>query len=296
MNVTKARKLRDRYAELRRKIKKCKNRPRAFNYVYHLHVFPGEHLTAIPDIHFDEPQNSDPLQTENIALQHQLVEAKSQLAEKEASRSNLESQVNTLVDQNQFLSNHCVALEQEVSENFQQISQLKHENQELKMAAAAAEKKGVLGKKKLFDLSESAVNQTKAALRDRAVESLNAYARNRGIVVNQVVFQDENGQQLKVNASKRNTYETLNTEEMKNVRKASQWKDQNYVSDDCYAKLGKVGSFPPASHLKSYESELNAKIGPILAVNIFVCDGLVTIAAANFHSTCFKFYTKNNIK
>ena len=261
-------------------------------------MFPGEHVTDINDLIFDEPLDPNPVQTRNNDLQRRVAELEARLAESESAKADLQHQVHDLVDRNGFLSNHCDALEREVAENLDEQQRLQEQNQEFQRKEQLSEKKKVLGKKKLFDLSQSAVNQTKAALREHAVENLNSFARNRGIVVDQVIFQDEDGCQLTVNASRRNKYQDLNKEEKKRVSKASQWKDQNYVSDETYGKLGKVGTFPRASHVKSYEQEMNEKVGPILAVSarINTCKCWILCLKANVLGTHRFIYCRVNLQ
>ena len=82
-----------------------------------------------------------------------------------------------------------------------------------------------------------------------------------------IVLRDvDSGKRLEVRASRPNTYENLNEDEMHRVRVASRWKDRTRTSDQTYSSLSKVGDFPRASHVKQYEREINEKLPEIKPV------------------------------
>ena len=115
-------------------------------------------------------------------------------------------------------------------------------------------------------MGQDAKDKTKAAYKEHVVDEVNNFGKNRGLVVEKLVLRDEEGYQVEVNACKANTYENLNAAEKKRVEIASRWKDRTRNSDRAYSSLSKVGTFPAASHVKSYEQELNGQVGKILPV------------------------------
>ena len=96
---------------------------------------------------------------------------------------------------------------------------------------------------------------------------MNEFGMNRGLVVKEIILRDDNGRKVPINIEKPHTYPNLTAEEKSEVATASAWKDLNRLSDKAYSSMTKIGSIPPASHIKAHEAEINAQLGPILPVS-----------------------------
>ena len=260
--------LRNRFLVLRKKVKKSKSRPKTFKAIFHLNVFPGEYEETQEPAVFDEPHNSNPLirdlQTTVTTLQRSLQETRQELSDQGETVVELNGQVKDLTETNTFLSGHVAALEQETEEQHRKIQNHNNNNPSTSAAAKTSVKK-VLGTTKFNELGRDAKNKTRAAYKEKAQE-LNEFGANRGLTVNKIILRDENGKKVPINVEKPHTYSELTPEEKSEVVTASAWKDLNRLSDRVYSTLTKVGSIPPASHVKSYEKEINSLLGPILPV------------------------------
>ena len=93
LDVAGSEKLRKRYAGLRRKIKTHKYRAKALPNIFHLHIYPGEHLTEIGDLNFDEPLDPSPLKRQLIYSRRRLTETESRLTDTESRLAETESRL-----------------------------------------------------------------------------------------------------------------------------------------------------------------------------------------------------------
>ena len=216
------------------------------------------------------------LQNTVSSLHRSLHESRQEVAQKEQDLNNkeetvaqLHTQVVGLSEANTFLSHHVDALEMETAEQHQQIVNLKTNTPSSSNSAANSASnsvKKVLGTTKFSELGRDAKNKTRAAYREKAQE-LNKFGENRGLVVDEIILRDENGRKVPINIQKPRTYPNLTAEEKSEVETASAWKDLNRLSDKAYSSMTKIGSIPPASHVKQHETEVNALLQPILPVS-----------------------------
>ena len=271
--------MRNRFLVLRKKIKKDKS-CRAYNKIFHLNIFEGEFDDAQEPAVFDERHDSNPLvrdlQDTVSTLHRSLQESRQELTQKEGELTNkeltvaqLHAQVEDLSETNTFLSHHVDALEKETAEQHRKIiiDNNKTITPPLSNAPATSKRaKKVLGTKKFSELGEDAKNKTRAAYRVKA-EELNEFGANRELVVKEIILRDENGKKVPINIQKPHTFPNLTAEEKSEVETASAWKDLNRLSDKAYSSMTKIGSIPPASHVKQYEAEVNAQLEPILPVS-----------------------------
>ena len=123
------------------------------------------------------------------------------------------------------------------------------------------ERRKVIGRKNYCELGPNAVASTKNTLKEKVAESVNALGANRGLTFDQLVMRAEDGRKVTVSANKPKPYAELDAEDKQRVITASAWKDRRRIPDETYAELGKLGTFPCASHVKAYEAELNQQIG-----------------------------------
>ena len=200
-------------------------------------------------------------------LEHNLAVMQQKLSASEDTSDHLKTDVNSLTARNQFLENHMMALEREVQEYRQQTSNLKRKVGELESEQKAEKKKKVVGRKNFCELGSSSKALTKTAFKENVAENVNALGANRGLVFDQLVMRAEDGRKVTISANKPKPYGELDAEEKQKVITASAWKDRRRIPDESYAELGKVGTFPCASHVKSYEAELNQQIGTPEPVN-----------------------------
>ena len=283
---------------MRKKILKNKNRAKALKNIFHLNIFEGEYDISQAPAVFDERHDSDPvrreLQNTVITLQRNLQETRTDLQEtrqelttKEQTVSGLNARVEDLSATNVFLSNHVNALEKENKEQHQKILDAKNSTPSSSNDAAATKNgRKVLGTMKFNELGPDAKNRTRAAYREKAQE-LNEFGANRGLTVKEIILRDENGCKVPVNVEKPHTYPNLTPQEKSEVETACAWKDVNRISDRVYSTLTKIGSIPPASHVKEYEKEVNSQLGPILPVNLSFP---LYVFLSCFLSFCFPFY------
>ena len=128
--------LRARFCTLRNKLHNSKNRPRLYDKIFHLNVFPGEFYGDISSLKFDDANVGDDvekrmLRTQVGDLEHALAIMRQKLSATEDTRDYLQTDVNSLTERNTFLENHMSAMECEIQEHRQQTSQLKRKVSEL---------------------------------------------------------------------------------------------------------------------------------------------------------------------
>ena len=269
--------MRKRYGILRKNIKN--RRTKAFKTIFHLNIFEGEFDNTQEPAVFDERHDPEPvrreLQTTITTLQRSLQETRQELTqkgqeldEKDLTVADLHTRVEDLSENNTFLSNHVNALEKETQDQHQEINTLKANHPPPSLGVSAKTKiRKPLGTMKFGELGQDAKNKTRAAYREKAKE-LDEFGLNRGLKVNQIILQDENGRKIPINVQKPHTFPNLTAEEKSDVATASAWKDSNRLSDRAYSSMTKIGSIPPAAHVKSFEAEVNAQLGPILPVSL----------------------------
>ena len=171
------------------------------------------------------------------------------------------------MEQNIVLSNQTRALAAEIESVRQENTRLAGEKEVLMQN----QRKEIqpLGRKHITDLGPDAISKTKASIKSTFFNDINVYGKNRGIEVEKLVLRDaETGKRLEVNAERSHTYENLLPDEKRRVKAASRWKDRTRSSDETYSSLNEVGEFPAASHVKSYEKEVNSMIGEVLPVGL----------------------------
>ena len=124
-----------------------------------------------------------------------------------------------------------------------------------------------IGRKAFKDIAPSTVKKTRAAIKRKFVEPVNTFVAPRGLHLHQMTFEDSNGERLQVQVEPSNTYPNLTKGEKRRVVLGSRWKDLNRISDRVYAAAKQVSDLAPASHVKSYEQELNQEIQPVQQVD-----------------------------
>ena len=236
-----------------------------------MNVFEGEFDESQMPLAFDQPHDPDPkrreLQGSLEVLQQSVQHQNRELTDKEKTISGLSVKVEDLSARNTFLTRHNKALEEENQEQQKQLDDLSQKQRSMSNTTHSSEPsmQKVLGKVKFSDSGPDCRNKTRAAYRKK-VEELNVFGANRGLTVNQLILRDQNGRKVPVNIEKPNTYPNLTNEERLEVAEACAWKDQKRVSDKSYSSLTKIGKVPAAAHVKQYETEVNAKLSPILPV------------------------------
>ena len=124
------------------------------------------------------------------------------------------------------------------------------------------EKAKVLGRKNVSDLSASSITQTKAAYKDRFKDGINSFGQNRGLQLEQLILQNEDGERVVVNAERPRTFENLTKGEKKRVDRVLRWKDLHRIPDKSYPPA-KSSGLPPASHIKQQEKLVDEKLAEI---------------------------------
>ena len=274
LKVESSRPLRNRFHALRRSIARAKTKKRAklLATIHNLNILPDECDADVESLVWDAPPEKNPeireLRTQVGDLQRNLSIAERELKKQDETIVQLQSESYNAAAHVAFLTSHNKALDAEVVECRQEVSELKSQIKQYKAESLKEEKSRnqVLGRKKFSDLGKDAVCKTRAAYRQRVVEEVNKFGANRGLVVEQLVLRDDEGRQLHVNAEKPETYDKLKPDQKRRVANASLWKDTNRVSDKIYSTLCKVGQFPCASHVKCFEAELNEQVGKVKQV------------------------------
>ena len=131
------------------------------------------------------------------------------------------------------------------------------------------QKSKVLGRKNISDLSASGIRQTKAAFKERFKDGINSYGENRGLQLEQLILQNDDGERLVVNGERPRTFENLTKGEKKRVDRVLRWKDLHRIPDKSYPPA-KASGLPPASHIKQQEKLVNEKLGEVHQVRVLL--------------------------
>ena len=256
--------------------------------IFRLNVFPGEyayegeinflsqdeerdgesrdvrHLhTRIDDLDGALQQSQSTLHQSKTALQQSqsaLITANAELLKKQ-------SNIDDLAERNVNLANRLTAAEAEANEKTQSCEELQNRLKTLEKEKTTTEAGEVLGRKPLSELGRSQITATKKAYREKFREQIDTFGSNRRLVMESLTLRDGDGERLVVNAEPPRMYKDLLPAEKKRVARTSQWKDLNRVGDRVYSSIPSDGSLPPATHVKSYETELNESLPPIHEVS-----------------------------
>ena len=263
--------LRKRITQLSRKNGREKTLNRAFN----LNVMYDEFNTALDEIMIREGHEDDAEidpEKENLRsqvgdLQQSLERMQEELSKTTDERDQERSNAADFCQRSKFLENHIHALETEMQEKLHENDTLKKSNADLQRQLQQENKP--LGKKKFSELGPDAISKTRSSYREAFVNRVNHYGENRNLVVERLVLREkDSGEQLEINAERPRTFENLNEDEKRRLHLAGWWKDKERMSDKGQSALNHIGTMPAASHIKSYEQELNAKLGEIQMVGL----------------------------
>ena len=249
--------------------------------VFRVNVLKDEH-DADFDIPFENDAECEPpeirhLKNSIVDLNNAFVKSQSAL---EAVSANFtaqqsvvtqqHSQLSDLRHQNANLRQRLSAVESEADTRAQSNDQLQIRLEELEKEREKQQKGNdapeILGRKRLHDLGPTQIKATRAAYRKKFLEAINTFGSNRGLELETMILRDKDGERLVINASAPHTFPNLNKAEKKRVTQTSIWKDLNRIADQVYSSIAQLGSLPPASHINQHEQILNLSLPELLEV------------------------------